>query len=259
MTSRRMLRLLAFAVVLVALPATPGRAADPNAAFAEANAAFAAGDYDGAAEQFGALVRSGLYSPALLYDLANAESRAGRTGRAVLHYLQALSLRPRDADVRANLRQTRAAANLDVVPSDPWVEISALGTVDEWALLGAALLWAACAIGLRWALRRDEHERLSRTALLMIAFLLVAAAAAGSLASTRFGTLDRAVVVGSQPALRVAPFDEATVSAELRPGQLVDVERVHERFALARTSEGSAGWIPLTDVPRILPRADETW
>ncbi len=227
---------------------------DASVGFTQANSAFAAGDYEAAAAGFRAIVETGRVSAALLYDLANSDSKAGRAGEAVLNYERALLLAPRDPDVQANLRQTRAAANLAEPQRGRWQQTAAVLTVDEWAWFAAAALWAACLLLAAHALRLDAQRRPTRLWMTSVAGLGLAAVACGSLATTRLDDLDRAVVVGPGPALRVAPFDSATISTELVAGQLVEPERWHESFVLVRTPDGQAGWIPSTDLSEILPR-----
>lgn len=238
--------------VLISLCGTTTTHAGAEAAFARANEAYAAGDYSGAANQFRAIREGGFVSAALLYDLANAESKAGQVGAAVLHYERALALAPRDPDILANLRQTRAAANLVEPERDRWQSIAALLTVDGWGWLAALALWSGCALLVAHALRADEGRRPSRGLVAGVFVSAVVLVVATGLAVTRLAELERAVVLGPAPALRVAPFDAATISTELVAGQLVEIERTHETFSLVRTADGQAGWLPSTEVREIL-------
>ncbi len=225
---------------------------DPQSAFTRANAAFAAGDYDAAADGFRSMLGEGHVSTALLYDLGNADSKAGRTGEAILNYERALTLSPRDPDVIANLRQTRTAANLSEPERTRWEQMAASLTIDEWAWFAVACLWTACALIGGYALRADAERRPTRLLVAGVFGLTAAALMAAGLAVARLDDLDRAVLVGPGPALRVAPFESATVSTELAAGQLVEIERRHESFVLVRTAEGQAGWMPATDAKEIL-------
>lgn len=227
---------------------------DAAAAFREANALFASGDYEAAAGRFASVLDQGRFSTALLYDLANAESKRGDVGAAVLGYERALSLAPRDPDVLANLRQTRAAANLTAPVRDRWQSAAAFLTVDGWSWLAAAALWLACLLVGAYALRADAERRVPRVLVGLVTALTIFIAITASLARTRLAELDRAVVVGAGATLRVAPFEASTSSTEVVAGDLVDVERAHEGFFLVRTSEGQAGWMPREHLERILPR-----
>lgn len=243
------------AIALLGLLAGPAYAESAlESEFSRANAEFASGDYDAAATRFRALVDAGNVSPALLYDLANADAKAGRVGAAVLGYERALALAPGDPDIHANLRQTRSAANLVAPEATQWQQVAAGMTVDGWTWVALLALWTACGLGIAHALRADEEGRPGRAWFGALALSLAVAAACGALAATRLGQLQRAVALGPAPALRVAPFDESTISAELVAGQLVDVERAHEAFRLVRTTDGQAGWVPASEVGEILPR-----
>lgn len=247
--------LLAAAIGLpLLLAAVPARAdADPQAAFARANEAYAAGDYHEAAEELQSLLEQGVVSSALLYDLGNAHAKDGRPGPAILAYERALSLAPRDPDVLANLRQTRSAANLPAPERSRWQAIAASGTVDDWGWAAIAGVVLTCLAVARHALRRDDDRPASRVVVATALVGLVGAATAAGLCLTRLEELDRSVLVAEAPALRVAPFETATISTELPSGLLVDVERRHDEFALVRTDDGQAGWMPAAEVEEILP------
>lgn len=62
------------------------------------------------ATKFRALAESDWASGTVLYNLGNAYARAGQKGRAVAAYRQALRLRPRDEDIRNNLKETLGSA-----------------------------------------------------------------------------------------------------------------------------------------------------
>ena len=246
--------LLAVAIGLLLLGAILARAdSAPQAAFARANEAYAAGDYREAAEELHSLLEKGVVSSALLYDLGNAHAKDGRPGPAILAYECALSLAPRDPDILANLRQTRSAANLPEPERDRWQAIAATGTVDDWAWAAIAGVVLTCLAIARHALRIDEDRPPSRALVATGLVGLVAAAAATGLCLSRLEELDRSVLIAEAPALRVAPFETATISTELPSGLIVDVERRHDDFALVRTDDGQAGWMPGADVAEILP------
>jgi len=246
---------LAFALcLLLALSRAGGaRAEDGAQRFEQANAAFAAGRYAEAKAGFEEIVASDGASPAVLYNLGNASLRAGFVGDAILSYERALLLAPRDQDIQANLRQARKAANLPLPENGPWTRFARSLTTSAWAWLASAGLWMLCAALLMLRLQRDgAHWASSRKPLRLAssaaaAFLVVAAAAC----ATRLQERDRAVVLASDPALRVAPYASATTSSELPPGELVRIERTHEGFTLVRAAAGKSGWLSAASVARI--------
>lgn len=245
-------RVLAVALLLV-LGVTGARADDRAQAFESANAAFAAGDFGAAKDGFAALIARDGPSPATLFNLGNAAFRAGAVGEAVLSYERALLLAPREQDVRANLRQVRKAAGLPEPDAGTWTRLVGLLTADGWAWLASGALYLLCAalLALR-ALRRLGPAHPARGALRWgVAALAAMLLVAGAACATRLGERDRAVVLDTDPVLRVAPYPSATVSSELAPGELVRIEREHQGFSLVRTAAGRSGWLGDAAVARI--------
>ena len=78
-------------------------ARSPEERFVEAAVAYDGGEYADAIRLYQQLLRDGFMAAELYYNLGNAWYRQGDVGQAVLHYLKALYLRPRDADARHNL------------------------------------------------------------------------------------------------------------------------------------------------------------
>lgn len=253
---------LATALLLAALAASPAgapraateRDADPAHAFELANATFAEGRYDEAADAFAAIAAQQGASSALLFNLGNACFRAGRIGDAVLAYEQALVLEPRSSSIAANLRQVRGAANLTPPETGAVSALVSRLTVDGWARLASACLAIGCAAlaaGRLLRARLAAQASALRAIRLTTSVAFVAAALAAGATWQSLRQLDRAVVVGDDLALRVAPFASATTSSPVGTGEVVVRERLHEGYALVRTADGRSGWLPTEHVRRV--------
>jgi len=81
--------------------------ADTGAMMAS-NELYDAGRYAESAQVYEQIVDQGYQDSALYYNLGNAYYKQGDLGRAILNYVRAERLAPRDADVRANLELARA-------------------------------------------------------------------------------------------------------------------------------------------------------
>lgn len=228
----------------------------PEERFARANADFAAGRYAEAIAAFEDLVATEGYSPALLFDLGNAYFRDGRLAEAILWYERARLLAPRDDDIAANLRQARRAANLPLPEQTGLARYAAQASADGWAILASVSLLLATLAALAGRLRRLTRGGAHRGLFLVAAGALLAAGGAALFCLLRLSELDRAVVTGSDPALLVAPYEQATVSGELVPGELVRIEQTHQGFSLVRTTAGRSGWIASDAVTPIVPPSD---
>ena len=113
----------------------------------EANLRYDRGEYEEATQQYESLIGQGYRDAAVHYNLGNAYLESGDLGQAILNYLRAEELSPRDPDIAANLQLARSRTVDQLQPEgDSLVAgISEFGrrlaTTGE---LGAAalLLWA---------------------------------------------------------------------------------------------------------------------
>ena len=130
-------------------------AQEPPAAdlMTEANDRHERGEFAEAVQVYEDLIVDGYEDTAIFYNLGNAYLESGDLGRAILNYLRAEELSPRDQNVRANLDLTRSMT-LDriEIERDSLVEsVSYLGR--RWVTpgeLGAAgfLLWTVGALAI---------------------------------------------------------------------------------------------------------------
>ena len=120
----------------------PLKAADVVGGFDQANKLYEEGKYRDAADAYGRITADGTLSPALLFNLGNAQFKSGRVGEAIVAYRQAERLAPRDPDLRANLQFARRQVTGPTLHPN-WLErqIEAL-TLNEWTLLAMVPVWA---------------------------------------------------------------------------------------------------------------------
>ena len=135
---------------------TPGIVAqEPSSTdlMATANGRYERGEFAEAAQQYESLIAMGYEDTALYYNLGNAYLEDGDPGRAILNYLRAEELSPRNPNVRANLDLARSMT-LDRIETerDSLVEsVSYLGrrwvTPTELATV-ALLFWIIGALAI---------------------------------------------------------------------------------------------------------------
>ncbi len=154
---------------------------------AMANTSYERGEYAEATQQYEALVDQGYGDATLYFNLGSSYLESGDVGRAILYYLRARELSPRDMDIRDNLELARGMT-VDGVAAErgSLVEgVSYFGhrwaTPDELGI-GAILLWVASgtAIGALIVWRAFPLRRTLRAATVLataaatLLFLLVA-------------------------------------------------------------------------------------
>jgi len=116
-------------------------AADMATEFDQANKLYEEGKFRDAAEAYGKILSSGTSSTPLLFNLGNAQFKAGNVGLAIAAYRQAAQLSPRDADLNANLQFARSRVTGPTLKSN-WLHrsINSL-TTNEWTLLAIVPAW----------------------------------------------------------------------------------------------------------------------
>jgi tetratricopeptide (TPR) repeat protein len=238
------------AAAALCLGIAPLARADADAAFAKANAEFAAGHFPAAISGYESLVKDRKRNASVFYDLGNAYFRTGDLGRAILNYERALALDPNQPEARANLQLVRDQARaLELAPG--WVE-EHLGflTPNQCAWLGAAAFWGAAAIlcGLYFAQRR--------AVVWIFALLLLGAVAAGAaFVLYRFETgragRDVAIITHKNIQARLATAESAGTVLVLPPGSEIKILSTRGDWLYADLPNDLQGWIPAQSAERV--------
>ena len=256
---------IAFAAALAGLAAVVGvafaQSPSPTDLMAEANAQYERGEYAAAAQQYEALIDRGYQDAALYYNLGNAYFKMDDWGRAVLNYLRAEELSPRDADIRANLELARSKT-VDRVESGGeslfagvsnfarrWVTPGELGIISLllWIAsvlaIGALILWRT--LPRRIAVRNGAFAASTATLLSLLLLLSMLYANPND---------DSAVVVASEIDIVSGPGEQYETEFTLHAGaqvRLVDSRQGWLRIALP--GDDLQGWAPSTAVEPIRP------
>ena len=145
--------LAAFGALLAVVSGAFAQTPQPADLMTEANGRYERGEYAEAVQQYEALIDKGYGDAAIYYNLGNAYFERGDLGRAILSYLRAEEMSPRDPDIRANLDLVRSMT-VDRIEAerDSLVEsVSYLGR--RWVTPGelgavALLLWVVSGLAI---------------------------------------------------------------------------------------------------------------
>ncbi len=136
----------------------------PGNIMAEANLLYERGEYAEAAQQYEALIGLGYLDAAVYYNLGNTYLESGDLGRAILNYLRAQELSPRDPDIIANLdlARSRSVDQLQAESDSLVASVSDFGR--RWATAGefglaALLLWAVVGLAVGALILRPVMRR----------------------------------------------------------------------------------------------------
>ena len=164
--TRKMLVSLLLTICGLAAFSSGAMAQEPSATelMAEANERYELGEFAEAAQQYEALVGAGYRDAAVYYNLGNAYLEDGDLGRAILNYLRAEELSPRDPDVIANLDLARSLTVDQLQAEGDSLVASVADFGRQWATtteygLAALLLWAIVGLSVAPLIVRPAMRR----------------------------------------------------------------------------------------------------
>jgi len=213
-------------------------AADPDTAFTTGLAAYEKGDYTLARKNFTAAERTAT-SFALEYNLGNTCYQIGDQAGAILHYLRALVLNPRDPDARQNLALARQALNLSVPDPTFLDRLSASLSVNAWAWLLVLFGWAALYL---LFLPRLWRWRGATPWLLFTLSVIISGVAVTALAEAHLHSHD-GVVLHADSQFKLSPTTDSQAIGVLQAGEIAEALDQHNGYYKIRTSDGRLGWI----------------
>ena len=226
-------------------------AADVASDFSAANELYAKGKFSDAADAYEKILQSGAQSPALLFNAGNAEFKAGHLGLAIAAYRRAAQLSPRDDEIRANLAFVRNQVQGATFRESRWQGWFGALTLNEGALLTAALFWMTLALFIARQLRPALVPKLKTTTRLFATLTIFSASVLGVQAANHFWSAT-AVVVSTGATARSGPFDDAQSAFTVHDGAELSVLDRHDNWVQVAGGAGQTGWLTVKQV-EVLP------
>ena len=231
---------------------------EPEALWAAANAAYNAGEWDKALENYMFIADKELESAPLYYNMANAYFKKGEVARAILYYNRALRLVPADEDIRHNLEYAEQSTR-DIIEEIPefflfaWLR-TARNTMsgNAWTALSLVVLIMALAAMLMYLLAQPLRAR-------KVGFYTMAICGVLFITTTAFAISSRnemvkgkgAVIMSSSVSIKSSPDRAATELFVLHEGTTVSVGEQIEGWVEIRIADGRKGWIETSRIERI--------
>ncbi len=221
--------------------------------FVKAGAAYRGANYQQAIDIYEDVLRKGMESGPLYYNLANSYFKQGTLGKAILNYERAVRLAPRDSDLQANFQYARSQVkNQETELSRSiwqklWDLHEAFYTLDEMTMILFVLVLSAMTLNLlslflAWP---KKYVRWGFMALAIL-FLIYGNGFLGKLENENHWY----VVVAATPA-RFEPRDAATIHFELPEGGRIKVLKEEGPWLKIERPDGQEGWIPKTVAEKI--------
>ena len=241
----------AAALLLVAVSAAAADAppVSPQTTFFHANALYKDGQYVAAAGEYEQLLRSGLQSGNLYFNLGNAYFKSGEKGKAILNYERARRLLPSDPDLEANLAYARSLTGAEACTPALWERL-AFPIARRMAT--GRLVWLTSALYTVLLLALATYRLWIQRPrwLVYTATALAAAVVVASTSLTKQVLADdwqrQAVVVAAEgeTAVRFEPAGNGTVHFTLKEGSLVHVLDMRQGWLQIARCDGRRGWLP---------------
>ena len=207
-------------------------------------------NYQGAADIFEKLIDQGETNGYLYYNLGNTYMRLGNTGSAILNYVRARALLPRNESLDANLRYAVSQTQDQLPPPRGGVISSLLFWIDsvnliehfEILLLSNIIFWCVCIGSLYY--RKPSWRSLKK---ISMTILLLAFFSTGIkyylLSKQKTGVItDKIVSVKSdRNTQNVTLF-------ELHEGAIISVNQEDRGWARISVDTDKTGWIPIGSI-----------
>ena len=238
-------------VLLFTLICAGHLSADVTADYSTANKLYAEGKFSDASSAYEKILQIGGQSPALLFNYANAEFKAGNIGKAIAAYRRAELLAPRDSEIHANLGFVRNQVQGATIHESRWQDRLGQLTLNEWTLLAAGAFWMTFLLLAARQIRPALGPKLKRATSLFAAATILFGAVLGLQAVYHFSQ-ETAVVISAEAIARSGPFDEAQNTFTARDGAELRVLDRHDDWVQVADGAGKIGWLSRKQV-EVLP------
>ena len=234
---------LLLALVLFAAPLRLGAQTDYSEPYDQANLLYEQGSYGEAAEAYLRIIEQGADSAAIRFNLGNALYQTGEIGRALTAYHEALTLTPRDPDIKANIQFTREKLGADsFISRSFWQQFLHQLTLNEWSVIALIPFWiwiGTFTVTILTGRSSTIFPILAKGA--GIAFLITGIILIGA-ARERLGRT-YAVVTAKEAVVRFGPFEESKSSHNLVDG--IEIELLDEKngWHQIRDPKDQLGWV----------------
>lgn len=216
--------------------------------FKEGNQHYINGEYDKAVTEYEKIVAAGYHSASLYYNLGNAYFREGQLGQAIMNYIRARRLAPRDDDILANLQFARQYTIDKIEVTQQTILLDYINRFfDSFSLTEitwvAAILYilTALIVLIRFVYRRF---RIPTPVFLTVLGLFLVAAIFTAVKVDRDVLTRQGVVLAQQAEVRSGPGQDFSTKFTAHAGLTFNIEREESGYYWVNFENRLKGWIP---------------
>jgi tetratricopeptide (TPR) repeat protein len=225
-------------------------AASPVDSLQAANKAYAANEYEKAAEMYESILDSGYESAALYYNLGNAWFKNNNIPKAILNYERAKLLAPNDEDIRFNLELANQFVidKIEPLPQPFFVnwgkQLINIFSSNQWAIISIAAFVFTLILALVYLL--SKRIVLRKTAFGISVFFLIIAIVTFSFSArqkARISSYNHAVIFNPTVTVKASPDEGGTDLFVIHEGLKVEIEQKLNNWVEIRIEDGNSGWV----------------
>lgn len=223
--------------------------------FEQGNQFYADGRYEQAAAEYEKIVRAGYESSDLYYNLGNASFRQGKLGHAIMNYIRARRLDPRDDDIRANLEFARGFTIDKIEVTQETILLDYVNRFfDSFSLSEIAWLTALLyllTVGAILAGLIYHWLQVPRPLIIVLFILFLLSAGFTGVKLDRDVLTRTGVVITQQVEVKNGPGEDFTSQFTAHAGLLFTIERKEAGYFLVNFENRLKGWIAASAVAEI--------
>jgi hypothetical protein len=236
---------------VIALMSCKLLAQNSDDAFNRGNELYRAGSYQEASKEYESIIKQGVFSAELYFNLGNAYYRDHQLSRAILSYERAARLHPNDPDIEHNLKLAylKTVDRIEPVPDMFLIQwMHAAGSlvppevirglfVFSWIMLFGML-------ATMYLVRRPDILRVARILFYISCVSVVLSAAMLGIQSFRDSAQGKAIITAQTVTAKSSPDAKAVDAFVIHEGVKVKLTDAVGEWVKVTLVDGKIGWIP---------------
>jgi len=221
--------------------------------FYQGNNYYSTADYAKAITTYEKALSLGYESGPFYYNLANTYFKNKQLGKAILNYLRAQKIMPKDADLKSNLYYAQSfVKNCTIKPKQTWLRrvlsnISEAMSLDSITLISTVLYLLLATMVIVFILRNSlnsifRYSIFGAGGLLLISLILFFMQFQNTMLK------EKAVIVVESSNSKFEPFEKATTFFTLNEGESVFITKSKNNWYKIRRIDGRQGWVRKGDL-----------
>lgn len=229
--------------------------AQNEALFERANAAYADGNYEEAANAYNQILENGEVSVAVHYNLGNSYYKLNRVAPSIYHYEKALQIKPDDRDVKNNLEFARNMA-IDAIeePADKgftqfFTSTTAILSPSGWGWTAIFCMFIFVGFFLAYYFSRKAlFKRIFFVSGMFFLLLAITSAVVGTMKQNMQESRSFAIIFSEEAEVRSEPNVRSAEVFTLHEGAKVKVTEDFQGWLEIELPNGSQGWMKKTEL-----------